>query len=644
MSRGNLPNLQLSKIHFLIFSLLSCLSTCQRSKKVFAHYLPWYDSSGISFPIRTGWCYTGASNEYDCSDITIKHYSNTPLIGEYSMLDRDVIEYHLLLMHISGIDGIILNINPESDVQRTISILILDVIIEMEAKYSDFSSKIIVSYDDGGGVSDSSIPGLIQWVYTNIYDNSKYSEIIFVDPTSNQAVLMFWSESNNELYWSTAKSMFTSGVFILIRNARLWELSDGNFEWINDLNTDPNRANTQNWGEGYLNDFDWRMSRQSSDFGISSSSINYLKMGSIYPGFDDMNVPEFWNNGVYRYFFREVDDGETILLTWEKQISYVPLRQGGTDIVENPWLQITTWNDWPEGTSVEPASSSTYGYLPLERIHEKISDFKGVHNTYNLGCLRLPYSIYLERKNMNNDLANLWIDEVFKGNCEVSITSSPSPSASPSSSASISSSASPSISALSPEMPPNASPSFSTSISPSNEMTASPTSVATFLPSSTATNDPIETPAINPSGLIISSSSSPSPELLGQSSSSSLEMNALPSMSATPSISHSILISISPSASISPTSSVTPSFSPTPSLSQSTTPSPSSRPYEGISSCFCHCDNLTKFSKSGFYKACQVAVENLGEVLTENAKKDCKALVENLCDMYGFFGSTFFQF
>jgi len=115
----------------LVILLFSNLCNSQRAKKVFVHYLPWFDSSGLQFTARSGWCYPAGGD--DCSDLNIIHYSNKPLIGEYSLFDEHVLEYHLLLIFATGIDGLIININPASGIQKAASLAVLDRIIALQA-------------------------------------------------------------------------------------------------------------------------------------------------------------------------------------------------------------------------------------------------------------------------------------------------------------------------------------------------------------------------------------------------------------------------------------------------------------------------------------------------------------------------------
>lgn len=213
-----------------VLNIVLCVQS-QRAKKVFAHYLPWYDGTGVNFPLRTGWCYT-YSAFIDCSDQIIMHYMNKPLIGEYSQFDASVIEYHLLLFVASGIDGLIININAGNPMQTSASLFILDQIVAFEAKYSTVSFKIMVSYDDGGGKSDSDIDTYMEWVYNNIYNNPAYASLIFKDDVLDVPVLVIWSESNESYYYTKVRELFSNNVFVVIRNARLFDDSDGNFEWV----------------------------------------------------------------------------------------------------------------------------------------------------------------------------------------------------------------------------------------------------------------------------------------------------------------------------------------------------------------------------------------------------------------------------
>lgn len=554
------------------------------AKEVFVHYLPWYDSKGLRYPLRTGWCYPDGGT-YDCSDISVIHYSNEPLIGEYSQFDDEVLEYHLLTIYVAGIDGIIINVNPANSLQKEVSVRVMDKLVRMKNDFAAFNLKVIISYDDNGQSNQALITSYLQWVYDTFYSASSYASLLV--KYLNQPIIITWSESDPQHYWSTLQSLFQGNVFVLVRNAVNFQYSDGNFEWVNNLNLGTPISNTQNWGQSYFADFNWISARQSEK-GVAPQDVNLAKMGGVYPGFDDGNVPAFWNGGTNRYILRDVDDGETMTLTWEKQISYTPSQGSGLDSVENLWVQIATWNDWPEGTSIEPASAATYGYRALETCREKAAQFKNTAAPYGSACLRVPYHIYEMRRAGSTSAANNAIVQLLSGDCTISTQNSPS--GSPSSStrfvSSPSSSGSPSASrSVSQE------PSVSYSSSPEPSASTSPLTLAasSVVPS---VSYPSLQASISPSpSRIISANSSPSPEPSNSVIPIPLVSNAksqTPSSSPSPGPVHSVISILSVSSAQSSTPSLSAEvphgFSPAPSNSNLASDTPSSSP--SVSSSF----------------------------------------------------------
>ena len=70
------------------------------------------------------------------------------------------------------------------------------------------------------------------------------------------------------------------------------------------------------------------------------------------------------------------------------------------------FIQLITWNDWGEGTAIEP--SVEYQFEPLSIIQE----FVGA--SFKKEDLDLSISLYLKRKEYkNNSLINKKLDQVF---------------------------------------------------------------------------------------------------------------------------------------------------------------------------------------------------------------------------------------
>jgi hypothetical protein len=66
-----------------------------------------------------------------------------------------------------------------------------------------------------------------------------------------------------------------------------------------------------------------------------------------------------------------------------------------------PWITWNTWNDFPEGTFIEPGASndSGYGYDALEVAQSSAISFKSLDSskTNNASSLRLPHMLFESR-------------------------------------------------------------------------------------------------------------------------------------------------------------------------------------------------------------------------------------------------------
>ncbi len=81
----------------------------ESSQLVLAHYMPWFAAR----PLSPSWGWHWTMNHFDPEKQTegkreiASHFH--PLIGPYDSSDVDVIEYHLLLMKLAGIDGVVVD-------------------------------------------------------------------------------------------------------------------------------------------------------------------------------------------------------------------------------------------------------------------------------------------------------------------------------------------------------------------------------------------------------------------------------------------------------------------------------------------------------------------------------------------------------
>lgn len=364
-----------------------------RTKQVFAHYLPWFDDGTGGYG-RSGWChdYILGDGIDECVGTTQKSSIYEPLIGEYSQFDKKVLKYHIRLAQAAHIDGFMVNVNPDADFQWKVFNNLCEAALEInQCSNTDF--KIIMCYDNHDDTDLVSITNNFQEVYDSLYHKTAYTDLIFKDDVTNKPLLVVWSESDWANYQTAIDDIFgIDSVIVIGRNANNYDYRDGMFGWVSGMTND--QTDVTEWGDAYLNSLIWLPARQD-EHGLSNfRNANLIKLGGVWPGFDDRLVPSYWNDGTARFMNRNVTDGNTLELTWDKQINYMPLQLGGHIEVDNPWVQLITWNDFPEGTAIEPTRLvEDFGFDALQTCRIKGAIFKGETAKDSLGILA-AYEIY----------------------------------------------------------------------------------------------------------------------------------------------------------------------------------------------------------------------------------------------------------
>ncbi len=326
-----------------------------------------------------------------------------PLIGEYDQLDADVMEYHVLLAHAARIDGFIMNptyFRAGNTIQNQRVFALTNAIGRLNKRYPDCQIKYIFSYDDNNSANGDRniIRENYLWVRDNIVYHPERGKNYFRDDATGKAVMMAWCAQGRQSHYEAIGDFFShDSVIFLVREARDFLSSDGNFPWIS-MGSCTNLADSNIcWAENALDNF-FRLMEQQSD--------NTVMIGSVYPGFDDRIIHSWEPDGPWRYMKRFVNDGEVMALTWDKNIGFNSTK------IENPWIQITTWNDWPEGTAIEPADKKSFGYQAIQTCRKKILNFKRISTVQpddSLGLL-VPYEIFQLRKQGMDSRADSALD------------------------------------------------------------------------------------------------------------------------------------------------------------------------------------------------------------------------------------------
>jgi hypothetical protein len=339
------------------------------STKVWMHYMPWFQA-----PYSLGgtnWGYHWKMNNQNpniIDPVTGKrqiaaHYY--PLIGPYDSRDPDVIEYHLLLMKYSGIDGVLIDwygtrdvydykpnlINSDALIAQTSGFnLKFGIVYEdwtVEAKTSDLNTRIDLAKRD------------MAYINTNYYNRSNYLKI-----NDKNVFLIFGPRTfNTASDWTSIMSDLVDKPLILPLAYRKNDVgTDSEFSWV-----DPNY-------NSYLSNF-------------YNRSLN-VAIGSALPGFND-----FYSEGGAGSSYPDIDHyggtknpskvfNDTLNLAVSADAKY---------------LQIVTWNDFGEGTMVEPTYEFQFTYLQC------LQKFTGV--SYGLEELRTIFKLYKARKKYAGDTA-----------------------------------------------------------------------------------------------------------------------------------------------------------------------------------------------------------------------------------------------
>ncbi len=314
--------------------------------KVSVHYMPWFETKTSNPSGQWGYHWTMANKNPDVivegkRQIASHYY---PMIGPYHSGDKKVIENHLLMMKYAGIDGILIdwygtyNLNDYRMVKENTEQLI-ELLDEVGLEYA-------IVYEDRF-LGDIVNAGLAPTVTAAARTDFSYLQAnCFGDPNyikvdGKPLLLVFGPITiQSEAGWTSAfENLNPKPTFLTLWNesADAGLNASGEYAWVYENN---------NALSNFYND--------------RLPDLN-LGFGSAYPGFED--------------FYEEGGVGDIIGWT-------IPHNNGATlDATLSmatgaglDYLQLVTWNDFGEGTMIEPTAEFGYQYL------NKVRTFAGVQN------------------------------------------------------------------------------------------------------------------------------------------------------------------------------------------------------------------------------------------------------------------------
>jgi MYXO-CTERM domain-containing protein len=286
-------------------------------RKIYVHMMPWFQVGGQHWSMKSRNPATGIASWY------------APMIGEYASRDGNVIEYQLLTMKYAGIDGVLLdwpglsgaNDLPENKANA-------DAIINRTAA---FGLEFGLVYEDQYAASVDAAKNDMSYVRDNFFNKPNHIKVNGVP-----GLLVFGPQKfTNPADWTNILSVFPTSpsFFALWYNNASGGNADGKFAWI-----------AQNALKGV------------SDFDNGLDGVNHgLMIPVLYPGFNSYYAQGGWPGPTFKISYTlktdNTEGGDTFRSTFDLG------KYAGEP------LQIATWNDYGEGTMIEPTNQFQYRFL-----------------------------------------------------------------------------------------------------------------------------------------------------------------------------------------------------------------------------------------------------------------------------------------
>jgi hypothetical protein len=335
-------------------------------KKVLMHYMGWFGPDSIG-----------------------RHWNDkqphTPLINYYNSKSWATQMYHILLSWSCGIDGLVINVKDDYD-DQSLRLLVPTIKRIREIDSTNFRYQFSISYDDQGMENKNTAIKKFKFLRDTILHNTQN----FLDYNGIPAIFI-WNY-NNALYLSPADyEEAINEVFPFNRPTVLWNeidysaknIANSFYPWVQGFSADGSV-----WGGNYLYRFDTTLVYHSTSF----PNLNFTTMG-VWAGFDDRKCT--W--GQHRWIDRQ--KGAIYDSTWNYVKVYNSL--SSNPLIPLKWVYIETWNDWNEGSEIEP--SKEFGSQYLLATINNINTFKDTTITTDTSKFEAVRKIYeaadlIERK------------------------------------------------------------------------------------------------------------------------------------------------------------------------------------------------------------------------------------------------------
>jgi hypothetical protein len=364
-------------------------------KPVMVHYMPWF----VSKPYSGSWGWHWTMNHYNPSllnssgqaQIASWHY---PLLGPYDSLEPAVLECQVLQMRLAGIDGVIVdwygmdNFNDYAvNNQRTLALF--NYARKAGLKFALCYEDSTIQQEINGNFITAPI-AILHAQQTLLYAQSNFfSDSAYLRLNGSPVLLNFGPQCfTNNSDWASIFSVLNS---------------TNHPAFFTEDNRLPVGSGAFNWPPMWLSGGGTNTLTPSQ---LESYLANFEQKAARWPAFVSSAFPRFYD--VYaqagaRASYGYLDDanGATLINTLSRAMTN-----------RSAIVQLVTWNDFGEGTSVEPTAE--YGFRDLALIQSLRRQYLQPGFTYNTNDLAMAFRFYHLRKQYSHNAAiSAELDRVF---------------------------------------------------------------------------------------------------------------------------------------------------------------------------------------------------------------------------------------
>lgn len=328
------------------------------TNKIYIHLMPWFETKATNNG-TWGQHWRMANKNPDIVDTSGRRQIASyyyPLTGPYASGDTNIIEYQLLLMKLAGVDAVAvdwpgtMNVYDYAKNKQNAEALI--------NRLDKVGLQFTIVYEDNNLALGSAPNRVAQAQADMIYLRDNYFNRGTYAQVNNAPLLLDFGPQaiTNAADWTNVFSVFTTKPTFL----PLW--GDNHV----------NAAGTNGKGE-----YSWIYSTNNYLYNYyQNHTVNGVRMGSAYIGFRDYYAAGGWGSGIGFTITPSVANFQETL---DKAFFY-----------NLPHIQVATWNDYGEGTMIEPTRE--FGYGCLTYLQQKL----GVTGL-SQSDLELVFTLYQQR-------------------------------------------------------------------------------------------------------------------------------------------------------------------------------------------------------------------------------------------------------